>query len=171
MTRNPFQTLGLPERFDLEPAAVERAYLARISALHPDLSGAGDADPDEQDRLAAALNDAKAELLDAERRAEALLALRGGPGKADDKTLPPGFLMEILKVREEMEAELAADAEAARTKWAAWSAGRRAAHAAELAPLFAAAATPEVLKQIRRVLNQWRYTERLVERLQGHESV
>lgn len=169
MISNPFQTLGLPERFDLDAAAVERAYLARISALHPDLSGA--ADPDEQDRLAAALNDAKAELLDAERRAEALLALRGGPGKSDDKTLPPGFLMEILEVREEMEADLATDAAGARAKWDAWASARRTGHAAELAPLLDGAPTTEGLRRARLILNQWRYVERMLERLADRPSL
>lgn len=169
MSPNPFRTLGLPERFDLAPGAVERAYLARIAALHPDL--AGGVDSDEQDRLAAALNDAKSELLDAERRAEALLAVRGGPDKSEDKALPPGFLMEILEVREEMEADLAADAAGARMKWDAWAAERRAGHAAELGPLLDAAPTPEGLRRARHVLNQWRYVERLLERLRGETSV
>lgn len=164
---SPFETLGLPLRLDLTRAEIERAYLSRIAALHPDLAGTG-ADPDEQDRVAAALNDAKAELLDAERRAEAVLAAHGGPSKSEDKSFRSGFLAEIMETREQLEEELAdpAATPAVRDKWRAWALDRRTEHLAQLAPLLAAP-TPASLKQARAILNEWRYAERLLERLDG----
>jgi molecular chaperone HscB len=153
---DPFQVLGLPAKFDLTPASIERAYLTRIALLHPDL---GEVD----ERAAAALNDAKAELLDEERRAEALLAKLKGPGKSEDKSLPPGFLMEMMEIRETLESDLQSSPSEARVRWSAWVADRKAEHRAALTTMFAA--TPPPLGEIRKTLNQWRYVERLAEEL------
>lgn len=158
---DPFQTLGLPARFDLSPSAIERAYLARIASLHPDL---GEAD----ERAAASLNDAKSDLLDEERRAEALLGLLKGPGKSEDKSLPPGFLAEMMEIRETLESDLQNDRDAACARWSAWVQDRRSEHRASLSAMFAAASPP--LSEIRRTLNQWRYVERLAEQLSDDGS-
>jgi DnaJ-domain-containing protein 1 len=159
---NPFETLGLPARFELASTTIERAYLSRIAALHPDLADAG-GETGDQDRLAAALNDAKATLLDDEQRAESLLAVLGGPGKGEDKSLPPGFLMGMMEIRESVEADLLADAAGARTRWRAWANERASEHRAALGERFRAPIVP--LKEIRTILNQWRYLARLLEQL------
>jgi len=159
---SPFESLGLSARFDLTPGTIERAYLARIAGLHPDLAGAGSEQSD-QNRAAATLNDAKATLLDDELRAEALLAILGGPGKSEDKSLPPGFLMEMMEVRETVEADLLADAPAARVRWREWADKRKAEHRVSLAAMFTSPTIP--LKAVRVTLNQWRYVERLIEQL------
>lgn len=164
---SPFEILGVPMKIDLTDREIERAYLARIAALHPDTTqSTADGSDEDADRHAAALNDAKALLLNAEQRAEAILGALGGPSKSEDKSLPAGFLREIMETREEIEAELAdpAAGPAVREKWRGWSVSRRAKHLADLAPLFTSP-TPESLHKARMILNEWRYAERLLERL------
>src|SRR5262249_4446136 len=86
---DPFDVLGLPARFDLPPAEVQAAYLARSRTLHPDALGS---ESTEDGVRAAELNDAKRVLENPETRAEALLTRLGGPRKEQDRTLPPSFL-------------------------------------------------------------------------------
>jgi DnaJ-domain-containing protein 1 len=166
MPFDPFTTLGLPPRFDLGPAEVERAYLARVAAAHPDMrAGADDSSAD--------LNRARRELKDPESRASALLSLLGGPAKEDDKSLPPGLLMEMMEAREELAAAVSAGArdDAAAERWESWATARRAAHQAAVAELFAkiAALPPAdparepILRAVRVELNAWRYVERMLE--------
>ena len=102
------------------------------------------------------------------QRAEALLARLGGAGKENDKSLPDGFLAQMLEVREEVE-EAAGDA-AATAKWEAWAQAERSEHEARVAALFrrALASNPadtEALRQIRTQLNAWRYIDRMIEQL------
>lgn len=160
--RNPFQLLGLPERFDLDEAAIRRAYLARVSSIHPDLAS----DDDSQAR-SAELNLARESLTNPESRANILLELRGGPGKETDKTLPPAFLMEIMETREAIEAAFASGDSAEKDKWLAWGLQQRTGYISTVRAQFANLASPpapDALKHIRVTLNQWRYFERLLER-------
>lgn len=170
---DPFHTLRLPPRFDLEPAAVERAYLARAAAIHPDLAST---DPERQAdaaRRSATLNQARATLLDPERRAIALLDRLGGPSASQDRSLPDGFLMEMMEVRERIDEEIADEGGAARSRWEAWAGERRSEHEAAVGVMFATLhepADPGVLAKIREQLNAWRYIERLGDQLDpGHE--
>jgi molecular chaperone HscB len=157
---DPFALLGLPRRFDLPMPDIQRAWLTRTARLHPDRP---DAPPDAAERLAR-LNHAHADLADPERRAAALLALLGGPSKEQDKSLPPGFLEEMLDVRERMESDLDADP-ASRERWDCWAAERRDTSIARVARLFNAPPTPGSLREIRTELNAWRYIERMIEQL------
>lgn len=91
-----FERLGLPRRFAVDAAELERNYLERSRHVHPDFShGNEDA--------AAELNAAYRTLRDPFTRAEHLLSISAGPGPSEDKTLPPAFLMEMLELREEIE--------------------------------------------------------------------
>ena len=159
---DPFTALGLEPRFDLTDAEIEAAYLTRVASVHPDTAPAGTtpADP-------AALNDARAALLDAERRANALLAHLGGPGPSEDKSLPDGFLMEMMEVRGEIEDAIDSGGDAERARWEAWADERRAEFVHDVSARFAAAdgSLPEPLAAIRTRLNAWRYIERLIEQL------
>ena len=160
MTPDPFDILGLTPRWDVSVSDVERAYLRRVAAVHPDLA-THDADADATSRL----NLAKAELLNPQRRAEALLERLGGASAAQDKSLPKGFLPQVMALREEIEASLAADADGLqRERWRAAAALRYAAHLARLSELFAAG-TNDALSAIRTELNAMRYTLRLIEQL------
>ena len=163
---DPFDLLAIPPAFNLDAAALHRAWLAGSARLHPDRA---EADADEAQRLAmlAALNQSKAILSDPIRRAEALLERRGGPSKESDKSLPEGFLVEMLEVREQLE-EAAASDPAEVGKWERWADEQRREAIARVGSLFdahAAAPRPQTLADIRCELNAWRYIERMIEQL------
>ena len=100
-----FHRLGLARRFAVDAAELERVYLARSRAVHPDYHLAGSsADLNASLELSAALNEAYNTLRDPFLRAEHLLALEGGPSAAEHKQVPPAFLAEMLEAREELEA-------------------------------------------------------------------
>lgn len=191
-----FDLLGVPARFDLNPATVRGAFLKKIAAAHPDRlgaedfsaaeagDGAGGADGDAEGGEAEKLNAAKVELENPETRAAVLLRRLGGKGKDEDRSLPAGFLMQMMETRERIDAELdeavkagAKAAGAALRTWENWAGLRRAEHIANVAKLFASVtetgangmgkdrADERTLKAIRTELNAWRYVERLVEQL------
>ncbi|MCC6679024.1 MAG: DnaJ domain-containing protein [Phycisphaerales bacterium] len=164
MDAEPFEALGLPPTFDLDPAQVDRAYLARAAALHPDLAGEGD----EVLARSAALNRAREVMKDPEKRAEALLRKMGGPDKSQDKSLPDGFLMEMMEIRESIEAATAGRDPEQRARWSRWAGERRQGHIERVASMFRAAGpspSDGAMREIRRELNAWRYAERLIEQL------
>jgi molecular chaperone HscB len=168
MGHDPFDVLGLPPRFDLDIAEIERAYFARSAALHPDVA-AGD---DDAQRRMAVLNQARRTLDDPERRANALLARLGGPASAQDKSLPPAFLMEMMEVREAVEEAVnepdPARRRSERMRWESWAEVQRLNSIREVTEMFQALGTspaPDDLRAIRTRLNAWRYIERLIEQL------
>lgn len=166
-TADPFALLGLPRTFEIDAGQLRSAYLKRSAALHPDRF----TDPIKQDeaaRQAAAINDARAILEDDEFRGNALLALLGGPGKEQDKSLPEGFLPSIMEVREEMELVLANEDPAERARFEQWARSERKEYKDRIAGLFAKALQspdPATLRNIRQQLNAWRYIERMIEQL------
>lgn len=159
---NPFEMLGIEPRYELDRARVEREYLQRLARSHPDAGGqSGGVD-------AAALNRARATLLDDESRAIALLALLGGPDASAHKGLPDGFLMEIMERRQQIELQIQDGGENARENWEQWARRERSEHRDGVGELFAALPErpdPEALRAIRVRLNAWRYIERLIEQL------
>src|SRR5437764_6028977 len=97
-----FHRLGLPRRFVVDAGELERAYLARSRAVHPDYHLAGpSADLGASLELSAALNEAYNTLRDPFARAEHLLALNGAPSNGAHRQMPPAFLAEVLDAREE----------------------------------------------------------------------
>lgn len=189
---DPFAMLGLPRRFDLDGQRIESAFLARIALAHPDLDHTDADDHPEQGRDAtadtAALTEARAVLADPERRARALVRLLD-PHAPADRTLPDGFLMEMMELRQQIEDELNADAQApsasdpardkpapARDKWEAFAQARRRGHIARFAALAEQLAGPgappaQALTDARAELNAWRYTERLIEQLDPGDTL
>src|SRR5689334_9428852 len=100
-----FDRLGLPRRFAVDAAELERQYLARSRAVHPDYHAAGAAgDLEASLELSAAVNEAYNTLKDPFARAEYLLRLEGGPTAAEHGQMPPAFLAEMLDLREQVEA-------------------------------------------------------------------
>jgi molecular chaperone HscB len=167
-TFDPFAVLGMSRRYDVDAAEVERMYLERSAALHPDvaaehaMAGMGDEGGDD---TFAELSRARQVLSDPEQRAVTLWKLWGG---VEDKTLPPGLLMEMMEVREEI--EQAAGDPAAVAKWEAWAGDRRSEYQRKVGGLFAklspgGAGNASVLREIKLELNGWRYVERLIEQL------
>jgi molecular chaperone HscB len=125
-------------RYDVDPAALERAFFERSKALHPDRVASAPA----AERVAAlsrsrALNDAYQLLRKPVARAEYLLA-RAGVTIGDNERLEPAFLMEILELREEL-AEARARGDTARVETLASVMRDRRRQALEALPaLFAA---------------------------------
>ena len=163
MAGDPYDILGVEPAFDLDAAALRRAYLARSTALHPDHAG------EDSGAEVAALNEAKRALEDPEQRAEVLLRRLGGPARDQDRSLPPGFLQEIMGLREQMEEEIASGDPARVDHWERWGRDRRKGHIAEVGRLFreylGGRRDPVLLTAVRRELNVWRYTERLLEQI------
>jgi molecular chaperone HscB len=110
-----FQRLGLPRRFSIDEAALERAYLTLSRTVHPDfhLAGSG-AELSASQELSAALNEAYNTLRDPFARADYLLTLEGGPSASEHKQLPQNFLAEMLEAREEVELARGSPAKVAR---------------------------------------------------------
>ena len=106
-----FDRLGLPRRFAVDAAELERQYLARSRAVHPDYHSTGSAgDLSASLELSAALNEAYNTLRDPFARAEYLLGIEGGPSAGEHKQVPPAFLAEMLELREQLEEARAAGA-------------------------------------------------------------
>ena len=99
---DPFALLGLSPGFDVDLAALERAFFERSKALHPDrVTGASAAERVVVLSRSRALNDAYQVIKKPIARAEYLLE-RAGVTIGDNERLDPTFLMEILELREEL---------------------------------------------------------------------
>lgn len=96
-----FERLGLLGRFAVDAGDLERNYLARSREVHPDHAGEFAVE------ASAALNEAYNVVRDPFRRADYLIAVRGGPSAADLKQSPPEFLEEMLELRMEIESATA----------------------------------------------------------------
>jgi molecular chaperone HscB len=94
-----FERLGLPHGFAIDPALLERNYLERGRAVHPDHTGNDPASLE----ASAALNESYVVLRDPFRRAEYLLALAGGPSPSAVSQPPAEFLEEMLELRMQIE--------------------------------------------------------------------
>jgi molecular chaperone HscB len=109
---DPFATLGLPRRYEIDFAQLEARYRELQRALHPDRHVSSS--PAER-RIAIAkaveVNEAYRALKDELARGEALLALeRNAPGGGERAEEAPEFLMEMMELRETLgEARAARD--------------------------------------------------------------
>lgn len=165
---DPFSTLGIQPRFDLDEAELHRHFIQASAANHPDRF----TDPLEQADAAArsaTINDAYRTLHDPELRANALLDLLGGPDKSADKSLPPALLAEMLEIRERMEEAIASQDETELRELAGWAQTQRAEHLTRIAEMFVQAGTESresrtvILQKIRLELNALRYFQRMIE--------
>jgi len=135
---DPFGLLGLAPGFDVDLAALERAFFERSKALHPDrVAGATAAE-----RIAAlsrsrALNDAYQLIKKPIPRAEYLL-VQAGVTIGDNERLDPTFLMEVLELREELAGARAAGDTARVAALQAVMQARRTEALGALGPLFGA---------------------------------
>jgi molecular chaperone HscB len=156
---NPFSLLGLPARYDLDPAVIEAAFFERTKELHPDRhTGAPAAERVAVLARSRALNDAYQIVKKPVARAEQLLE-QAGVTIGDNEALDPAFLMEVLELREELaEARRAGKLDVVGRLERAM-ATRRAAAVAALGPLFDTGATTDI-KQTLIVL---RYLDRYLE--------
>jgi len=164
---DPFDRLGLPPRFDLDAGVIDRAWIRLAAECHPDRV----ADPvaaAEASRRSARLNEARATLRDPERRADRLLQRLGGPSAAEETSLPPTFLVEMMELRERVEEALSGDDESRRREIEREVSAERDDRIERIGELFAeGAGDPDRLRDIRLELNVWRYHERLLAELRG----
>ncbi len=144
-----FAALGLPRRFELDPAELEARFRERSRRFHPDRFARAEA---RERRIAldrsTRLNDAVRALRDPRRRAEYLLRLAGHDPLAEARTLhDPEFLEEQLEVRERLAlARAAGDGEAVAALCRA-AREKLAGLEGELARLFEAGAPHEELSR------------------------
>ena len=154
-----FGLLGLPARFDLDPAVIEAAFFERTKDLHPDKHATAPA----SERVAIlarsrALNDAYQTLKKPVSRAEYLLE-REGVTIGDNERIDPTIVMRVLEAREEL-AEARASGQRGRLEELRNAMQERRGQAvAELSGYFAAHALPD----IKRVLIGLRYIDRYLE--------
>jgi len=102
---DPFATLGVEARFDLDLAAVEKTHRELSRALHPDrYVSAGATEKRQALGKAIEVNEAWRILRDPIRRAQALLTLRGVVmAEGREPPADPEFLMEMLEQREALD--------------------------------------------------------------------
>lgn len=101
---NPFATLGVEPRFDLDRAELEEHHRALSKALHPDKHAGASAS---ERRLALSraieVNEAFRALKDPIKRAEQLFVLAGVEvGETREPKPPAELLMEMMEAREEL---------------------------------------------------------------------
>ena len=103
MKESFFEILGVPRRYHLAAADLERAFHERSRALHPDKHMKADGSTRIKTALAASnVNEAYRALKDRIKRAEYLLSL-SNIHLTDERTghkVAPAFLMEIMELRE-----------------------------------------------------------------------
>ena len=172
MDDDPFHLLGVERRFDLDPTDIRLRVVRKAAQLHPDRAG-DQIKGESQGQELAAINEAAGLLQDDERRADALLRVLGGPSASEDRTLPQGFLEEILETRMQLEEVVARGEESGISQLENWANDERAKHVARVSELFGKG-TPSItgdeLVKIRHELNIWRYIERMLEQLHPSEQ-
>jgi len=101
-SHNHFQLFGLPERYQVDAPALDAAYRALQSEVHPDrFAGAGEAEQRLALQSSARVNEAYATLRDPVRRAQYLLSLHGIDAFSErDTSLAHEFLERQLERRE-----------------------------------------------------------------------
>ncbi|MAV54568.1 MAG: hypothetical protein CMJ28_01270 [Phycisphaerae bacterium] len=155
---NAFVLLGLAETFTLSTNDLDMAWMRACATAHPDAGGNVD--------HAARLNEAREVLAHPEKRANLRLDMLGGPSAEQDQRLPDGFLMEMLELREKIDAEIEAEGTAATDRWRSWADSESERAYSEIAPVLdAASASGDERSAVRMVLNRVRYLERLREQL------
>ena len=114
-SRNHFELFGVPERFAIDMATLDRAFRSLQTEVHPDRHAtAGDADRRMALQASARVNEAYRALRDPVTRAEYLLSLHGIDAADErDTSLSLEFLEEALARREAVaDAAAAGDEEA-----------------------------------------------------------
>lgn len=171
MDADAFEILGIEPGFEIDLEEVEQAFLARLASIHPDVAREGDSA-----LLTARLNAAREVLEDPERRAWALVSRLTGGEKVQDRSLPDGFLPEIMEVREEVETAVASGDASRLASWREWARDRRAQHMSRVTGMFNAMVEGggrpggSAVRDLIRELNAWRYIERLIEQVSEVEG-
>jgi len=170
---NPFETLGVEPRFDLDPQALAKRHRDLSGALHPDrYAGRPAAERRMALDRAITVNEAFRLLRDPVKRAEALLAAHDvTAGETAEPKASPDLLMEMMEIREQLaEAKASKDLDAV-GKLGDRMRAREAAVTKSLADGFAAAdGKPETLQTLLPLLGELRYIRRFFEELDAIEE-
>ncbi len=176
---DPFETLGLEPRFELEPSLLESRHRELSRALHPDrYVGRGASERRQALSRAIEVNEALRTLKDPVRRATSLLARFGieFPEGKEPKASPE-FLMDVLELREELvNAQRARDLTSLRRLASAFET-RAAATQRELAAAFvpfekrdSARPSAESAAEFGRLLGELRFLKRLIDEARAIED-
>ncbi|HTJ94668.1 MAG TPA: Fe-S protein assembly co-chaperone HscB [Pararobbsia sp.] len=105
MPADHFELFHLPRRFNVDARALDEAYRAVQTQVHPDrFAAAGEAQKRVAMQWASQANDAYQTLRQPLKRAIYLLHLRGVDVQAEDNTaMEPAFLMQQMEWRERIE--------------------------------------------------------------------
>lgn len=161
---DPFELLGVPRRFSVDEQALRQAFLKASAEQHPDRFS----DPIEQAdavETMSKLTDAYRVLSDPELRAKALLALSGLELAEDKDKLPPDLLMEVMEVREEMEAAVQSGDQAEIDRLRHWAGEQRDRYLRKLGLLLDAELDADKAKAVRLELNALRYMQRMLDQI------
>jgi molecular chaperone HscB len=171
---SPFEVFGLEPSWAIDATELRRRLLKFSRIVHPDYFG--NAAPEERERAetsSALLNSAHEVLADAVRRADWLVAARGGPSEADERQMPQEFLLEVLEWNESLEeareATASSPARAGLQQLQDELEHRRSATLTELAEMLdpLPANGDAVLSRARRRLNAIRYLDRALEQIRA----
>ena len=112
MSPDYFTFYGLPESFAPDEATLKRLYYAKSRETHPDFHATSSAENQADMLRQATLNtDAYRTLADADQRMAYLLRRHGLLEEGKQEALPPGFLMDVMDLNEQlMDLEAAPDA-------------------------------------------------------------
>jgi molecular chaperone HscB len=174
---DPFTTLGLARRYDLDKLELERRYRDLQQALHPDKYTSAPASERSMTlRKAVEVNEAYRVLRDDGKRAEALLAaLSGGVHAANTEREPadPALLMEMMELRESLAEARAAQASERIARLSEQVGSRQRAVRDGLVGLFAmldAENTPDGLRRARELVGRMRYYQRFLDEVAAFED-
>jgi molecular chaperone HscB len=170
---DPFDTLGIAPRFDLDLKAVEKRYRDLSRVLHPDRHVAGS--PAERRMSlgkAVEVNEAWRLVRDPIRRAEALLARQGREVKeGKEPAADPEFLMEMMEQREALSEAKTKRDRAAVERLAADIRRRETNVLGRLSGGFAGDALPaETLSQLASLVGELRYYRRFLDEVSAIED-
>jgi molecular chaperone HscB len=174
---DPFATLGLPRRYEIDLERLEANYRELQRALHPDRHAGASASQRRMSMLKAVeVNDAYRALKDELRRADALLALYDGSSgeKKEHPPEDPEFLMEMLELREALsEAKESNHAARVRELHAQVQGMDHKAHQALALTFgtFSEAPTAAELDAVRRLIGRLKYYRRFLDEVNAlHEE-
>jgi len=173
-TMDPFASLGLPPRFDLDVSELEKRYRELQRQFHPDRHTTA-ASPQRRQTLLKAMevNEAYRTLGDDVSRAEVLMARLGGSNQ-EARTADPAFLMEVMELREGL-SDARAEGDSGRVAAMAKEvAAKQQAVLSALATAFSHALAQEVsateLQQIAALVSKLKYYRRFLDEVAAIED-
>jgi molecular chaperone HscB len=161
-----FAVLELAPEYAIDLAAAEEAYKRLSRQYHPDRFARADARARRASlERTVQLNDAWRTLRDPVRRAEYLIARAGV--KVSSDAVAPAFLMEIMELREELAAALAARDEAKVARMSEEMRGRAAASMAAIAAALDGGQPTQAAQALATLRYYQRFLDEVAERADG----